>query len=162
MVFLPSFQSKFEIMENDNSSSRRRFLKNVTLASVTLGILPLSAEAKNTESQETEGGCFPTTLDYYGVGPFYRAAAPTITNNQLAGSGEPGTRLIVSGRVQTIDCSAVIENAVIDIWHANDAGQYDTAGYNLRGKTTSNAQGFYVFETILPGKYLNGSAYRPP
>jgi hypothetical protein len=55
----------------------------------------------------------------------------------------------------------VIPNAEIDIWHANDAGQYDNDGYNLRGKVYSNAQGFYIFETILPGKYLNGSIFRP-
>ena len=40
-------------------------------------------------------------------------------------------------------------------------GFYDNTGYNLRGKTTSNSQGFYIFETIKPGLYLNGSNYRP-
>ena len=37
----------------------------------------------------------------------------------------------------------------------------DNTGYNLRGKFTTNSQGFYSFETIRPGKYLNGSQYRP-
>ena len=36
-------------------------------------------------------------------------------------------------------------NTEIDIWHANDAGEYDNIGYNLRGKTITNSQGFYVF-----------------
>ena len=60
-----------------------------------------------------------------------------------------------------MDCAEVIPNTELDIWHANDAGSYDNTGFNLRGKTTSNNQGFYVFETIKPGWYLNGADYRP-
>jgi hypothetical protein len=79
----------------------------------------------------------------------------------LADSNEVGTRLILSGQVYNLACSEVIPNTEIDIWHANDAGAYDNTGYNLRGKATSNSQGFYVFETIKPGLYLNGATYRP-
>ena len=93
--------------------------------------------------------------------PFYKPNVPDISNNQLAGQAEPGTRLVLSGVVRTLDCSTVIADSIIDIWQANDAGQYDNTGFNLRGKTYSNAQGFYVFETIFPGKYLNGAKYRP-
>ena len=32
---------------------------------------------------------------------------------------------------------------------------------NLRGKTITNNQGFYIFESVKPGLYLNGSTYRP-
>jgi hypothetical protein len=49
----------------------------------------------------------------------------------------------------------------LDLWHANDAGAYDNTGFSLRRKIVSNSAGFYNFETILPGKYLNGSSYRP-
>ncbi|HZF99553.1 MAG TPA: T9SS type A sorting domain-containing protein, partial [Chitinophagales bacterium] len=63
--------------------------------------------------------------------------------------------------VRTLDCTQYIADTIIDIWHANDAGQYDNTGFNLRGKTMTNAQGFYSFETVLPGKYLNGGEYRP-
>jgi protocatechuate 3,4-dioxygenase beta subunit len=144
-------------MEN----SRRQFLKNSAIAAIAAGVMPETLVAANNKILKGSESCYPTTLDYYGLGPFYTAGAPVISNNQLAGTSEPGTRLILSGQVRNLDCSLVIANASIDIWHANDAGQYDTSGYNLRGITFSNGQGFYLFETILPGKYLNGSKYRP-
>ena len=97
----------------------------------------------------------------YGQGPFYTANAPTIQNNQLANINEIGTRLIISGHVYNLECSEFIPNTEIDIWHANDSGTYDNSGFNLRGKTYSNAQGYYIFETVKPGLYLNGATYRP-
>jgi protocatechuate 3,4-dioxygenase beta subunit len=146
-------------METEKNKSRRRFLRNSALASLSLGIVTTETNAK-PDVLETES-CNPTTLDYYGQGPFYTANAPVISSNQLAGANELGTRLILSGIVKTLDCTQVIPNTLIDIWHANDAGQYDNTGFKLRGRTYSNAQGFYTIETILPGKYLNGAIYRP-
>lgn len=142
---------------------RRQFLKNTSLAAIAaVGLPSLMRAGLNLEStEELSVDCNPTTQDFYGQGPFYSANAPSITNNQLAGANEPGTRLIISGRVHNLDCTEYIAGAVIDIWHADDAGAYDNSGFKLRGKTTSNSQGFYMFETVYPGKYLNGSAFRP-
>jgi len=154
-------------MKTKNKNSRRQFLRNTAFASLAATLLPSLSKAdsllKTKQNMPDEGlrSCDPTTLDFYGQGPFYTAGAPTIINNQLATSTEPGTRLILSGVVRTLDCSLVIPNTLIDIWHAKHNGQYDNSGYNLRGKAYSNSQGFYLFETIVPGKYLNGSAYRP-
>ena len=63
-------------------------------------------------------------------------------------------------------------NVNLDVWNATDTGCYESfegcpapAGhpeqYRLRGKMTTDAEGRYSFETILPGAYLNGSKYRP-
>lgn len=49
---------------------------------------------------------------------------------------------------------------MIDIWQVNGAGAYDNTGFTLRGISYSNGDGFYLFETIIPGKYLNGAKYR--
>ncbi|HLP49628.1 MAG TPA: T9SS type A sorting domain-containing protein [Chitinophagales bacterium] len=144
----------------NNKNSRRQFLRNTAITALSMGLLPVVAKAKGLEAEDA-ADCNPTTLDYYGQGPFYTANAPVIANSQLAAQNEAGTRLIISGVVRTLDCSQLIPNTLIDIWHANDAGAYDNTGYNLRGITYSNAQGFYAFETILPGKYLNGPSYRP-
>ncbi|MCF8373201.1 MAG: T9SS type A sorting domain-containing protein [Bacteroidales bacterium] len=144
------------------NKTRRQFLKNFSLASLSVGLLPTIAKGNGiaAESKATLN-CNLTTPDYYGEGPFYTPNPPTIQNNLLVASTEPGVRLILSGQVRTLDCTELIHNAVIDVWHANDAGAYDNVGYNLRGITYSNNQGFYMFETILPGHYLNGANYRP-
>jgi len=146
---------------SNSKNSRRQFLKNiplVALPAITPQILNSQPESSN---QEQSGNCYPTTPDYYGEGPFYTENPPTIEANQLATAAEPGEKMIISGRVLNLDCTEFIPNATIDVWHANNAGNYDNDGYNLRGVTTSNDQGFYIFETIKPGKYLNGNAFRP-
>ena len=142
---------------------RRQFLKNTSLMALTALTLPnmVKAELNSKSVSQPPVSCDPTTLDYYGQGPFYSTNAPTILNNQLALANEPGTRLTISGWVHNLDCTEYIAGAILDIWHADDAGTYDNTGFNLRGKTTSNNQGFYLFETIYPGKYLNGNSYRP-
>jgi len=144
-----------------NKDSRRQFLRNTSLAALSLGILPSIAKTTEPLKPNSPILCDESTEDAYGQGPFYTANAPAIQNDILADSNETGTRLILSGQVYNLACSEVIPNTEIDIWHANDAGAYDNTGYNLRGKATSNPQGFYVFETIKPGLYLNGATYRP-
>ncbi len=142
---------------------RRQFLKNTSIAALATVTIPgmVHALSNSKGSTKSSAACNPTTEDFYGQGPFYTANAPSISNNQLAAQNEPGTRFIVSGRVHNLDCTESIAGATIDIWHADDAGDYDNSGFKLRGKTISNSQGFYMFETIYPGKYLNGSAFRP-
>lgn len=144
-----------------NKDSRRQFLKNTSLAALSLGILPSISKATEQIKANSHILCNESTEDAYGQGPFYTANAPSIQNDMLANNNEVGTRLILSGQVLNLACSEVIPNTKIDIWHANDAGEYDNSGYNLRGKSTSNSQGFYIFETIKPGLYLNGPTYRP-
>ena len=142
--------------------NRRQFLKNTSLSLLSVAAFPIVLKSTNSISRNDSSiTCPQSTEDAYGQGPFYTVNAPTISNNQLADINEPGVKIIISGRVYNIECSEVIPNTEIDIWHANDAGEYDNLGYNLRGKTFTNNQGFYVFESIKPGLYLNGATYRP-
>lgn len=144
-----------------STENRRQFLKNSSLLALGSALLPSLVKGSELESSKTIEACDPTTLDFYGEGPFYTANPPSMQNGQLASSTEPGSRMIISGRVFNLDCTQAIPNATIDVWHADDAGNYDNTGFNLRGQTTANSQGFYLFETIKPGKYLNGSTFRP-
>ena len=152
-------------MQKKQKGTRRQFLKNTSLSLLSVAVYPNITQAENSEStlvnKDSVLNCINSTEDAYGQGPFYTSNAPTIQNNQLANINEPGVRIIISGQVYNLECSEVIPNTEIDIWHANNAGEYDNIGYNLRGKTITNSQGFYIFESIKPGLYLNGSTYRP-
>lgn len=150
-------------MTEDKSKNRRQFLKNTSLAALTFGVLPNVSKANSSEKPTFESllACDKTTEDFYGEGPFYTDNPPTIANAQLATVDEAGDKMIISGRVFNLDCSEYIPDAIVDVWHANNAGAYDNAGFNLRGKMVTNAQGFYMYETIKPGKYLNGGDFRP-
>lgn len=90
-------------------------------------------------------------------GPFYLSNAPFST--KLTANGSAGTVLFITGTVYARDCQTPIENALVDVWHASDGGDYEDNNY--RGQMQTDAAGNYSFETILPGKYLNGNQFRP-
>jgi hypothetical protein len=56
-----------------------------------------------------------------------------------------------------------LNNAIVDVWQANEAATYDqtSANFNYRGRFQTGANGEYEFRSIKPGWYLNGSQYRP-
>lgn len=140
--------------------NRRSFLKNTAIGAVTLGLSSnISAEIAKEEGSDII--CDPTTLDYYGPGPFYSENPPMIEGSKLVSDDQPGTRMIISGRVLNLDCNQFIPKTIVDVWHADEAGEYDNIGFDFRGYTETNDQGFYLFETIIPGKYLNGNSFRP-
>lgn len=147
-------------MADKKPQDRRHFIRNVSLAAFSVGLFPRISKAQNHNVTQTLA-CDETTKDYYGVGPFYSENPPNISDNKLAKSDEPGERIIITGRVTNLDCSEMISDAIIDVWHADNDGAYDNVGFNLRGKFKTNKQGFYSFETIKPGKYLNGRQFRP-
>lgn len=103
------------------------------------------------------GDC-ETTNDI--LGPFYRAEAP-ITED-MTYSGLEGTPITIKGKVYS-DCDDILENAHVEIWHANMDGEYDNESddFRQRARQFTDKEGNYSFKTIFPGKYLNGKLYRP-
>jgi protocatechuate 3,4-dioxygenase beta subunit len=65
-----------------------------------------------------------------------------------------GTRLILVGYVLNQDCQP-LPNAWLDFWQSGANGEYDNAGYRLRGHQFTDAQGRYFLESVLPGLYLS-------
>ena len=63
-----------------------------------------------------------------------------------------GTKIVVTGMVLSTACQP-IARALIDVWHADDRGDYDNAGFRLRGHQFTDDQGRYQLETIVPGIY---------
>ena len=83
-------------------------------------------------------------------GPFYKPRSPLRTS--LIESGMSGTPMVLTGRVFSRHCRPVA-GALLDFWHADDGGEYDNAGFRLRGHQFADAQGRYRLETIVPGVY---------
>ncbi|MEM7346865.1 MAG: dioxygenase [Chloroflexota bacterium] len=84
------------------------------------------------------------------AGPFYAPNTPQRTS--LVEAGMVGPRLVVTGRVMTTDCQP-LPGAILDFWHADEAGDYDNEGYRLRGHQFTDGEGRYHLETIIPGLY---------
>lgn len=142
-------------MSDSYHEDRRAFIRRVLLSASLLAVPPGLLLAN-------DGDCSPTTRDLYGLGPYFREGAPF--REVIADPSEPGVRLFITGVVYANDCLTPLRDIVIDAWHADDSGAYSstTAGeYRLRAKLRSNASGAFAFETIQPGRYLNGSQYRP-
>jgi catechol 1,2-dioxygenase len=102
-------------------------------------------------------------------GPFYRAGAPF--RAKVTPPLEPGTVLLISGRVWGHDTRRPLPNAVLDIWQANAAGRYDNDDpkrpparnvFLNRARLITDENGYYEFETVHPGAYQIGpQQWRP-
>jgi len=71
----------------------------------------------------------------------------------LLDPGIAGTKIVVTGMVLSTACQP-IARSLIDVWHADDRGAYDTGGFRLRGHQFTDDQGRYRLETIVPGIYV--------
>jgi len=83
-------------------------------------------------------------------GPYYTPNTPE--RNSLLEEGTQGEKLIVIGYVLDANCQPVA-NAWLDFWQADADGEYDNAGYILRGHQFTDERGRYYLETIMPGIY---------
>ena len=66
--------------------NRRKFLRNVTLTSLGVGVIPAIAKGSQNNSLLSvppPPPCNPTTSDYYGEGPFYTPDAPFIGDDNF-------------------------------------------------------------------------------
>jgi catechol 1,2-dioxygenase len=133
---------------------RRRFIKQATICAVAVTLPRLSACSE--EVPGVDGRC-KTTADI--LGPFYKADAPF--HEDIIPGGNTSVPLIVEGKVFS-HCDKALQNAVVEIWNADEAGAYDmSAAFRFRGRYKTPAGGAYRFKTIIPGRYLNGNAFRP-
>jgi protocatechuate 3,4-dioxygenase beta subunit len=83
-------------------------------------------------------------------GPFYTPNTPQRTS--LREPGIAGAPLLLTGTVLSTGCRPVA-GALLDFWHCDDAGNYDNAGFTLRGHQFADEEGRFTLETIVPGLY---------
>ena len=82
-------------------------------------------------------------------GPFFKTNTPQ--RNSLLEKGDKNV-LVVSGLVVSAQCKPVT-NALLDFWHADELGDYDSQGFRYRGHQFTDAQGRFRLETIVPAEY---------
>jgi len=113
------------------------------------------------ESEEAATSCRLTTRD--ATGPYFEAGSPVRTT-RIAALNEPGVRLAIEGRLFGPDCRTLLKGYALDVWQADDDGNYYDAAasaYRLRGKILTDNTGRYRLETILPGRYGDSAGIRP-
>lgn len=92
-------------------------------------------------------------------GPYYIPGAPEFAAEATLPmrEDEAGTPLLFQGTVTDLD-GAPIEGALVELWHADDAGYYSQFApgipeWNLRGQIRVGADGHFAFHTIQPAPY---------
>jgi catechol 1,2-dioxygenase len=101
----------------------------------------------------------PNATEPTAEGPFYVAGAPMLERPYVLPRrvDEPGEPLIFSGAVSSTD-GRPLAGAVLEIWQANGAGEYShvhpgVPDHNLRGRLTTDDDGRFQFETVVPSPY---------
>ena len=83
-------------------------------------------------------------------GPFFKPNAPL--RHDLATDVRGGKRITIAGFVVDEHCRP-LPGSLLEIWHADDLGRYDNAGFRLRGHQQIDEQGRWWFNTIIPAAY---------
>jgi protocatechuate 3,4-dioxygenase beta subunit len=131
--------------------TRRRFLGVLVtagIAGLSLPVLPRLATGQELPLTPScdDDDVTPAQTE----GPYFTPDSPE--RAVLREEGMAGTPIVLTGFVLTRSCRT-IPRALVDLWHANDAGEYDNDGYRLRGHHFTGEDGRYRFETIVPGLY---------
>ncbi|MDR5750694.1 MULTISPECIES: intradiol ring-cleavage dioxygenase [unclassified Caballeronia] len=135
-------------MRAKNGNLRRRdFLRRLGAASA---VLWWSMETAHAEEPTPACADDHHATPRQTAGPFFLPNSPERTS--LVEAGIEGTRIVLTGRVVSARCQPVA-GALLDFWHADDAGQYDVDGFRLRGHQFADSDGRYRIETIVPGRY---------
>jgi len=110
----------------------------------------------------------PTDSDV--IGPYFRKGAPY--RAKVTPPNEPGTTLLISGRVWGVDSRRPLSGTTMDIWQANEQGHYDNEdpqhpplphSYKNRVRLITDEHGYYEYETIHPGAYkMDPTTWRSP
>ena len=138
------------LMNKPSKPTRRRFLLDT-------GMLAAAWELSGADTVLTQelaptpschDGDEPTIRETEG--PFFKPRSPE--RSDLLEANTKGTHIELSGFVLTRSCRP-LRGAVIDLWHADENGEYDNIGFRYRGHVIASADGAFRFRTIVPALY---------
>jgi protocatechuate 3,4-dioxygenase beta subunit len=128
--------------------TRRRFLATGAFAASGIMLADGAYAQELSPTPSCHDGDEPTLPETEG--PFFKPKSPR--RSDLRESGITGRPVELSGVVLTRACRP-LAGVLVDLWHADDAGNYDNKGFRLRGHIFTDAEGRYAFRTIMPGLY---------
>jgi protocatechuate 3,4-dioxygenase beta subunit len=133
--------------------TRRRFVITGAATGLVLGIDgvlggPSWGQAGLAPTPACHDGDEPTLRQTEG--PFFKPRSPERAD--LIEPGMKGRPIELTGFVLDPSCKPMA-HALLDLWQADDAGDYDNTGFRLRGHQFTDAQGHYRFRTIVPAVY---------
>jgi protocatechuate 3,4-dioxygenase beta subunit len=137
-------------MNKRSNATRRRFLLDTGLLAAGWELFPADAALTQelAATPHCRDGDEPTVAETEG--PFFKPKSP-----QRSDLREPGTKgklFELSGFVLTKSCRP-IRGAVVDLWHADENGEYDNIGFRYRGHVITEPDGAFRFHTIVPALY---------
>lgn len=127
--------------------TRRRFLLASTSTMASLSLSEAIAQpAPLDATPECRNG--PTVRQTEG--PFCKPRSPERVD--LRESGAKAKTVELAGSVLQRDCKPVAR-ALVDLWHADEGGDYDDRGFRYRGHVFTDTEGRFRFVTVLPALY---------
>jgi catechol 1,2-dioxygenase len=91
------------------------------------------------------------------LGPFYRSGSPF--RAKLTPPFEPGTVLVVTGRVWSFETKKPLAGAALDLWQVDNQTADYSAGngdFKNRARLVTDETGAFEFETVHPIPYSPG------
>jgi len=70
----------------------------------------------------------------------------------LREAGTQARSIELTGFVLGRDCSPMA-HTIVDLWHADERGDYDQHGFRYRGHVLTDPQGRFRFLTVMPALY---------
>ena len=137
-------------MNKLSKPTRRRFLLNTGILSAgwELSCTDVVLTQELAPTPACRDGDEPTVRQTEG--PFFKPRSPERSDLRVPGAG--GRPLELSGFVLTRSCRP-LSGAVVDLWHADDKGEYDNIGFRYRGHVITGSNGAFRFRTIVPALY---------
>jgi protocatechuate 3,4-dioxygenase beta subunit len=127
----------------------RRVILGGALAAGSLALPSMDVLAQElAPTPQCHDGDQPTERQIEG--PFYKPSSPE--RSDLLERGTKARMVELSGTVLTRNCKPV-SRVLIDLWHADETGEYDNRGFRYRGHVFTDAAGRFDFRTIRPAPY---------
>lgn len=139
---------------------RKEFIKQLGLGSL---LIPLAVSCGNSPEEIPTGECALTPSETTGPFPTRNPSGLVLSDIRADRAGV-GLEVLITIQNKNRNC-AVMEGAIVDIWHCDKDGYYSEYGgsgmqtVNLqarhfcRGRQATNADGIASFLSIFPGWY---------